>query len=371
MADMRAGPVEVADHRRARRPVVEVEELRHLPADALDPVGDDLLGVERALGALAARVADQPGGAADEAERPVAGLLEPAQGEQLDEVADVQRGRGRVEPAIERDRPRGEQRPQFVQVGGLRDQAAPRELIQDVGHGLPRLRLLPCVRRLPGGPCHANDIQRPPASDRRQRAPASGRDPARSVRLGAGRHSAAQRRRLIAVTTDRPRDTQSGRRGLGPAARPARRRERRRYVHDVAAGCRPPSPVVATSPLPRYVPPVRGDGRVAAIQNRHGRPAPSPRCAGPSGWRRGRPVTGVDAQRTVRGAHVQAVLLPGDAERLAEPGGAAGQVPDGGARAPRLRRLHPLDDLAGAEQHGRRRARPGRTRGSRRSACRR
>ena len=52
----------------------------------VDPVGDHGSGsLSVALGGRLG-VADQPGGAADQGDRPVAGELEPAQRQQLDEV---------------------------------------------------------------------------------------------------------------------------------------------------------------------------------------------------------------------------------------------------------------------------------------------
>ena len=113
---------------------VEVEELRHLAADPLHPAGDDLGGLStrsvlRPLGSPISPVAPPT--------RPIGrwpGQLEAAQGQQLHQVADVQRRRGRVEAAIERDRPCGQRRAQLVDVGGLRDQAAPGEVVEDVGH---------------------------------------------------------------------------------------------------------------------------------------------------------------------------------------------------------------------------------------------
>ena len=63
----------------AARPAVEVEEALELRAQRSSPLGDDVVRVQRALGGLAARVADQPGAAADEGDRPVAGALEALQ----------------------------------------------------------------------------------------------------------------------------------------------------------------------------------------------------------------------------------------------------------------------------------------------------
>ena len=52
---------------------------------------------------LEARIADLGGAAAHQHDRLVPGLLEPAQHHDLDEAADVERGRGRVEADIAGD----------------------------------------------------------------------------------------------------------------------------------------------------------------------------------------------------------------------------------------------------------------------------
>ncbi len=125
---------------RGVRPL-EGEEARDLAADAVHPLGDGLRVVQRALGGRLG-VADQAGGAADQAERPVAGLLEAAHGEDLDEVAEVQAGRGRVEAAIERDGAVRERLAQCVLVSGQGDQPAPLQLVDDVRHGSVSPRLV-------------------------------------------------------------------------------------------------------------------------------------------------------------------------------------------------------------------------------------
>ena len=95
----------------------------------LDPFGHASRGVERALGA---RPLGSPTSPVAPPTRPTAGgrPLETAQGQQRDQVADVEARRGRVEAAIERDRALGQRRAQCVDVGGLRDQAAPVEVSQ-------------------------------------------------------------------------------------------------------------------------------------------------------------------------------------------------------------------------------------------------
>ena len=61
-------------------------------------------------------------------------LLEAGHGQRLDEVSHVQAARGRVETAIQGDRTIGECLAQCVKVGRLREQAAPLEFVDDVGH---------------------------------------------------------------------------------------------------------------------------------------------------------------------------------------------------------------------------------------------
>ncbi len=138
------GPVQVVDHARRVR-ALEVEEPRDLAAQALDPAGHRLGVVEHALGG-GLRVADQTGGAADQAEREVPRLLDPAHGEDLDQVAEVQAGRRRVEAAIERDRAVRERLAQCVLVGGQGDQPTPPQLVDDVRHG----HASPSIGRPPG-----------------------------------------------------------------------------------------------------------------------------------------------------------------------------------------------------------------------------
>ena len=130
----RPGPVQVAHDQRAGLARVEVEEPGHLAADPLDPLGHDLTRVEHPLGRLAARVADQPGRPADQPDRAVPGELQAAQRHQLHQVPDVQPGRGRVEPAVDRD-PAGLQRlAQLVDIGRDGEQAPPAEFVDDVVH---------------------------------------------------------------------------------------------------------------------------------------------------------------------------------------------------------------------------------------------
>lgn len=140
----RCGPVQVVDHHSGVRPV-EVQEGLDLALDALHPPGDDLFGVEDAL-RRRLRVTDESGGAADQGQRPVSGPLEATDREDLHEVADMQARRGGVEAAVQGHRvatliDASALPAQRVEVGALRDEAAPGQLVEDVlCHGAPSSR---------------------------------------------------------------------------------------------------------------------------------------------------------------------------------------------------------------------------------------
>ena len=63
----------------------------------------------------------------------MSGVLEPLGGEDLDQVAHVQAGRGRVEAHVEADAALGQRLAQGVEVGRVGDEAAPLEVVEDVG----------------------------------------------------------------------------------------------------------------------------------------------------------------------------------------------------------------------------------------------
>ena len=67
-------------------------------------------------------------------DRPVPGLLQPAHGEQLHQVADVQPRRRRVEAAVKGDNPGVQRLAQIVQVSRHGDEAAPAQVVDDVAH---------------------------------------------------------------------------------------------------------------------------------------------------------------------------------------------------------------------------------------------
>ena len=111
-----------------------VEERAYLLLDPRHPLRGLLLGLQPTLRRRAG-VTDETGRAADEADDPVPGALEVTQDDELDEVAEVQRGCGGVEPAVRSDRPVGECLAQRGLVGGLGHQPPPLQLVEDVGHG--------------------------------------------------------------------------------------------------------------------------------------------------------------------------------------------------------------------------------------------
>ena len=122
------GPVVVVDHGGGVR-ALEAHERLDLAAYALAPVLDRVEGVERALPGVLG-VADHAGGAADQEVRRVAGVLQPARGGQLEQVAHVETGGGRVEADIEPHAPGRQGLAQRGEVRRVGDQAAPLEVVQ-------------------------------------------------------------------------------------------------------------------------------------------------------------------------------------------------------------------------------------------------
>ena len=94
-----------------------------------------------ALLALAAGVADHAGGPADQRDRPMPGLLKPPQDHQRHQVPDVQAVGRRIEAGVERAAAGAQPAGQLGVVGGLVDQAAPRQVGKDVFQGSPRSML--------------------------------------------------------------------------------------------------------------------------------------------------------------------------------------------------------------------------------------
>ncbi len=105
----------------------EVQKRLHLFLDALD-VGVDLLArLQRPLGALAARVADQTGAAADERDGRVTCALQSRESHQRQQRAHVEAVGSRVEAAVRRARALGEV---VFEVGRVVEHdAAPAEVV--------------------------------------------------------------------------------------------------------------------------------------------------------------------------------------------------------------------------------------------------
>ena len=124
-----AEPVEVVQQHRAR-PGREVEEPLQLPADPRHVRGERLAVQEVPLARPARRVADHPRPAADERDRPAAVALQAQQPEDRDQVADVERRPGGVEPDVAGDRATGRQAGRQPGRGGVQD-AAPLEVVEE------------------------------------------------------------------------------------------------------------------------------------------------------------------------------------------------------------------------------------------------
>src|SRR5699024_4665221 len=124
-------PVRVVLDNGARRGLIEIDEGLQLPANAASPVGDSVLAMQVALTGVPG-VADQTGRTTSQNNRLVTCELESAQRQNGDQTASVQaRSRG-VESAIEGERPAVQFASEFVDIGGLRDQTAPGQLVKDV-----------------------------------------------------------------------------------------------------------------------------------------------------------------------------------------------------------------------------------------------
>ena len=98
-----------------------------------------------ALVLLAAGVADHARAAAGQGDGPVAGLLEPAERAELQQVAHVEAVRRRVEPGVDRE-PGLVEALRELRVGHLVDQAAEGEVLRERGHA----STLPYAGRLIG-----------------------------------------------------------------------------------------------------------------------------------------------------------------------------------------------------------------------------
>ena len=132
------GPLEVVLDNRTGGRAVEVDEALQLAPDPLGPFGDGVGLVEGALTDVA-RVADHAGGAAGEHDRAVSGALKAPQRQQRHQVSGVQAGRGGVEAGVHRRRPAPGFGSQRIEVGGLRDQPPPAQLVEDLSRHPARL----------------------------------------------------------------------------------------------------------------------------------------------------------------------------------------------------------------------------------------
>ncbi len=127
-------PVGVVEQHGTRRAGGEIEEALELGADASGVDGDLLRRQHRALGPLAAGVADARGPRAQQHDRPVPVRLEPAQDQHPDQAADVQAVGGDVDAVVDGEALAGQLGRQLV-IGDLVDQAPPAQLVEDVpGH---------------------------------------------------------------------------------------------------------------------------------------------------------------------------------------------------------------------------------------------
>ena len=125
-------PLVVIQHDGVGRAVAESQEFLEHAFDAGDVLGDLLFGQQGALGVLERRIADLGRAAAHQDDRLVPGLLQTTQQHDLDQVADMQRRRRRVEPDIARDHAGRRRLVQFDRVGDLVDIAARLHQTQEV-----------------------------------------------------------------------------------------------------------------------------------------------------------------------------------------------------------------------------------------------
>ena len=117
-------PVGIVDHDRVGRPVAELQVLREDLLDAQHVGADLLVGEQRARLVAERRVADLGGAAAHQGDRPMAGLLPPAQHHDLQQRADMQRIGGAVEADIGRADAARELLVEPRRVAALMDHAA-------------------------------------------------------------------------------------------------------------------------------------------------------------------------------------------------------------------------------------------------------
>lgn len=130
-----AEPIVIIGHNRGII-ALEAQKRLKLAADALHPLLHGFQSIQAALGRLEARVADHAGGSAHQRHRRVAGQLEAAQGQHRQQMADVQAVSRGIEAAIKRDFLLVEQGIERFGIGGLRDQAARLEVLDNGFHNI-------------------------------------------------------------------------------------------------------------------------------------------------------------------------------------------------------------------------------------------
>ena len=134
---------------------VEVQERPHLLAGSGAPIRGLLLGLEHPLRGRP-RVADQPGGPADQADRPGAGPLQFAQHDQLHQIAEVQARRRGVEAAVGGDRAGGQRSASaassVVRATSPRQLSSSSTCLAHSGTACPHRSRPALHRRVSGGP---------------------------------------------------------------------------------------------------------------------------------------------------------------------------------------------------------------------------
>ena len=129
----RRQPFGVVDHDGGVGPALEIDELGEGGLEALLVGLDLIVGEELAQLVLARRVADARRAAAHQRDRPVAGLLEPAQHHDREEIADVIARRRAVVADIGGDHALGQRRIEPVRVGALVEEAALGHDAEEIG----------------------------------------------------------------------------------------------------------------------------------------------------------------------------------------------------------------------------------------------
>ncbi|MNE16749.1 hypothetical protein D3C80_1097030 [compost metagenome] len=135
-------PVGVVHHGGVLRAVAQMQVAPEGALDAGDVGGDGRLVEHRPAAVAEARVADARGGPADQQQRPVPGLLQPAHQHQALQVADVQTVGGGIEAEVGGQRASGQGGAQAVGVGALVDEATLFEQGQQVGIRMGHCSLL-------------------------------------------------------------------------------------------------------------------------------------------------------------------------------------------------------------------------------------